>query len=344
MVTNSNSTKVLVTGASGFIALHTVLHLLQLGHMVRGTVRTEAQTINMRESLSKHVDTSQLELACADLLKDDGWNEAIRGCSLVLHLASPFPTDAPKDENEVIVPARDGTLRVLRAAQAGGVRRVVLVSSTAAVLGGHEKEKRTFTEADWTDVSKTDYAYARSKTLAEQAAWDFIRGAENKSGLELVSINPASVFGPVLDSHHHTSTEWFRIFLRREVPGTSRVQLNVVDVRDVAEMIVKAMTVPAAAGKRFIANGASIQLAEFASILQRHFAGRGYRVPTRVLPDWLVRLVGIFTPKTKPVVQSLGWTYSLSTEQAKSILGWQPRPYQTTILEMAESLIEHGLV
>jgi dihydroflavonol-4-reductase len=343
MTLNPFTTKVLVTGANGFIALHTVLHLLKLGYQVRGTVRTEAQAIGVRENLSRHVNTGPLELVCADLVKDEGWHEAVVGCPIVLHLASPFPTELPKDENEVIAPARDGTLRVLRAAQAGGVKRVVLVSSTAAILGGHEKENRTFNETDWTDVSKTDYAYAKSKTLAEQAAWSFVRGAENKSGLELVSINPSNVFGPVLDSHHHTSTEWFRTLLRREIPGIPRAQLNVVDVRDVAELIVRAMTTPEAAGKRFIASGASISMEEFANILQRHFASRGYRVPTRVLPDWLVRLVGAFTPKTKPVVQSLGWTYSLSTEQAKTLLGWQARPYERTIIEMAESLMEHRL-
>jgi len=344
MTLNPSTTKILVTGASGFIALHTVLRLLQLGYQVRGTVRTEAQAAHAHESLSGHVDTSQLEFVCADLLKDEGWREAVEGCPIVLHLASPFPTELPRDENELIAPAREGTLRVLRAAQAGGARRVVLVSSTASVIGGHERENRTFSEADWTDVDRTDYAYAKSKTLAEQAAWDYIRGAENKSGLELVSINPSNVFGPVLDNHHHTSTEWFRTLLRREVPGIPRAQLNVVDVRDVAEMIISAMTTPEAAGKRFIASGSSIQLKEFATILDRHFASRGYRVPTRILPDWLVRLVGIFNPKTRPVVQSLGWTYSLSTEQAKTVLGWQARPYESTIVEMAESLMEHGLV
>lgn len=344
MASNPSSTKVLVTGASGFVALHTVLRLLQLGHNVRGTVRTEAQGKSVRETLSRHVDTNKLELVRVDLLKDEGWPEAVEGCDPVLHLASPFPTDAPKDEDELIVPARGGTLRVLRAAQAKDVKRVILVSSVVAVATGHEGENRMFSEADWTDVGKTDYAYAKSKTLAEQAAWDFVRSAENKSGMELVSINPSNVMGPVLDGHHHTSTEWFRTLLRNEVPGLPRAQINVVDVRDVVEMIIKAMTVPAAAGKRFIANAASIQLAEFAAILQRNFAGRGYRVPTRVLPDWLVRFASIFTPKTKPVVQTIGWTYSVSTEQARSVLGWQARPYEGTILDMAESLIEHGLV
>lgn len=344
MSIHPSSTNILVTGASGFLALHTVLRLLQLGYNVRGTVRTEAQAKKVRETLSRHVDASKLEFVCVDLLNEKGWHEAVAGCDLVLHLASPFPTEAPKDENELIAPARDGTLRVLRAARAGGVRRVILVSSVAAITAGHEQENRTFSEADWTDVSKTGYAYAKSKTLAEQAAWEFIRSAENKSGMELISVNPSNIFGPVLDDHHHTSTEWFRTLLRHEVPGIPRAQINVVDVRDVVEMIIKTMTIPGAAGQRLIANAASISLSEFATILQRHFTSHGYRVPTRVLPDWLVRLVGIFTPKTKPVVETIGWTYSLSTERAASTLGWQARPYERTIVEMAESLIEHGLV
>ena len=235
-------------------------------------------------------------------------------------------------------------MRVLRAAVRGNVKRVVLVSSTVAILSGHEKENRTFDESDWTNIRKTDYAYAKSKTLAEQAAWEFIQSPQNKKGMELVSVNPSSVFGPVLDNHHHTSTEWFGTLLRREVPGLSRTQLNMVDVRDLVEMIEKAMVTPGAANKRFIANGASIQLQEFASILDRNFASRGYRVPTRVLPDWLIRFFALFVPKTKPVVDALGWDHTLSTEQARSVLGWQPRPYEGTILAMAESMMEQGMV
>ncbi|HJR81750.1 MAG TPA: NAD-dependent epimerase/dehydratase family protein, partial [Anaerolineales bacterium] len=272
------------------------------------------------------------------------WDQAAAGCDYVLHLASPFPTDAPKDENELIVPAREGTLRVLRAAQRGGVKRVVLVSSIVAVISGHERENRAFSESDWTDTGKTKYAYAKSKTLAEQAAWGFIRGAENQNDMELVSVNPSNVFGPVLDNHHHTSTEWFGTLLRREIPGLTRTQLNLVDVRDLVEMIEKVMVTPEAAGKRFIANGASITLQEFARILDRNFASRGYRVPTRVLPDWLIRFFAIFVPKTKPVVDTLGWNYSISIEQARSVLGWQPRPYEGTVLAMAESMVEQGMV
>jgi nucleoside-diphosphate-sugar epimerase len=214
----------------------------------------------------------------------------------------------------------------------------------AAITGGHERQNRIFDESDWTNTNKTGYAYGKSKTLAEQSAWEFIKSTENKNSMELVSVNPSNVFGPVLDDRHHTSTEWFLILLRHEVPGLTRTQLNLVDVRDLVEMIEKAMIMPEAAGKRFIANGASIQLQEFALLLDRNFASRGYRVPTRILPDWMVRFFTIFNPKTKPVVDALGWNYFISTEHARSILGWQPRPYEGTIVEMAESLIQHGLV
>jgi dihydroflavonol-4-reductase len=344
MAIELTSTKVLVTGANGFIGLHTVLHFLKAGYTLRATVRTPEQGDKVRQTLAKHTNTDRLEFANADLLKDDGWDQAAAGCDFALHLASPFPTYAPKDENDLIRPAREGTLRVLRAAQRGGVKRVVLVSSMAAVTAGHESENRTFDERDWTNLDKTKYAYAKSKTLAEQAAWDFIESAENKTGMELVSVNPSNVFGPVLDNRHHTSTEWFLTLLRRQIPGLTRTQLNLVDVRDVVEMIEKAMITPEAAGKRFLANGASIPLQEFALILDRSFASRGYRVPTRILPDWLVRFFAIFIPKTKPVVDALGWNHSISTEQPRTILSWQPRPYQETIVAMGESLIEHGMV
>ena len=344
MAIDPTSTKILVTGANGFIGLHTALHFLQAGYNVSATVRTKEQAANVRQTIAKHTDTQKLEFVYADLLRDEGWDQAVAGCDFVLHVASPFPSEAPKDENDLILPAREGTLRVLRAAQKAGVKRVVLVSSTAAVISGHEEENRDFNESDWTDTSKTNYAYAKSKTLAEQAAWNFIKSAENNAGMEMVSINPTNVFGPVLDNRHHTSTEWFGTLLRREIPGLSRTQLNLVDVRDVVAMIEKGMITPDAAGKRFIANGASISLQEFALILERNFASRGYRVPTRVLPDWLIRFFAIFVPKTKPVVDALGWDHSLSTEQARSILGWQPRPYEGTILEMANSMIEQGMV
>lgn len=337
--------KVLVTGASGFIALHTILHLLELGYAVRGTLRSAAQQAKVRATLSEHAYTGKLDFAFVDLTKDEGWPAALQGCDFVLHLASPAPLRNPRDENELIIPARDGTLRVLRAAHAQKIGRVVLLSSMAAVAGGHRGENRNFDENDWADLRKTADPYQKSKTIAERAAWDFIHSEENKNGMELAAVNPSYVFGPALDDHYFASSEWVRTLMRSGLPGLSNTQLNFVDVRDVAQILVKAMTTPAAAGKRFLGNGASVRFQEFALILEKHFASRGYRIPTRVLPDALIRLTGVFIPKVKrTIVPRLGWNYTISTEQTRSVLGWQPRPAEDTIVEMAESLIVRGLI
>jgi nucleoside-diphosphate-sugar epimerase len=232
----------------------------------------------------------------------------------------------------------------LRAAQAAGVQRLVLMSSVVAITGGHERDNRTFNESDWTDLEKCRLSYAISKTLAECAAWNFIRTPENFTGMEMVSINPTNVFGPPLDDRHFTSTEWFSTLMRGEVPGISRTQLDFVDVRDVVDMSIRAMTTPAAANKRFLLNTASVPMAEFAVILQRNFASRGYKIPTRIVPDWLVRLFAMFMPKIRYVADQLNWTYILSTEQARLILGCPVHPYEQTVIEMAQGMIEHGQV
>jgi len=344
MTTPLSSTKVLVTGANGFIGLHTTLHLLQLGYRVRASVRTEAQEKNIRETLSRHVDTSKLEFARADLLNDIGWQEAVYGCDSVIHTASPYPLENPKDENELDIPARDGTLRVLRAANEEGIKRVVMLSTIGAIYGGHEGENRTFDETDWTDLGRCWYFYYKSKTLAERAAWDFIHSVENKSNMEMVVINPSGVYGPVLDNHQHTSIVIYRTLMHAEVPGVSRTQVDFVDVRDLIDIFIKAMMVPEAAGKRFICNAASIPMLEFANILHLAFSNRGYRIPNRVLPDLIVRLFALFMLQAKHAADGLHWKYAFSTEQAQLIFGWKPRPYKQTILDMAESLLEYGLV
>jgi len=284
MTTPVSPVKVLVTGGNGFVGLHTVLHLLQGGYRVRATVRAEARENNMQNALSVHTDTSRLEFARADLMNDDGWREAVSGCDSVIHTASPYIIVNPRDENELILPARDGSLRVLRAAQAEGIKRVVLLSSLEAIINGHQGENRAFDENDWTDLSKCHFVYSKSKTLAERAAWDFIGSVDNKSRMEMAVINPSAIFGPVLDNHYHSSIEWFRTIMHAEVPGVSRTQLNIVDVRDIADLLEKAMTVPGAAGKRFLCNAASIPLPEFADILHQNYSSRGYRIPNRVLP------------------------------------------------------------
>ena len=320
------------------------MRLLQLGYIVRATVRNETHQKNIVKSLSKHGNTSGLEFALTDLTKDEGWQIAVQGCNFVIHTASPYPVDNPKDENGLIIPARDGTLRVLRAAQGEGIKRVVLLSTIGAIFDGHEGENRTFDETDWSDLEKTRLVYHKSKTIAERAAWDFIQSAENKSQMEMVSINPSNVFGPVLDGHHHTSTEWYRTIMHAEVPGVARTQIDFVDVRDLVDVLVKALTEPEAAGKRFLCNGASIPLIEFANILRQNFSNRGFRIPNRILPDFFIRFIGMFMPKVKAVAGQLQWKYTFSTEQVQSVFGWQPRPYKQTIIDMAESLIQYGVV
>ena len=338
-----SSKKVLVTGAGGFVGLHTILQLLQQGYNVRGTVRTESHAQRVKEMLSKYTAIDKLEFVLADLLKDEGWRNTVDGCEYVLHVASPFPAEQPKDENELILPAREGTLRILRAAHDAKVKRVVLVSSFAAVAGGHIGKNRTFDHTDWSSLEKSS-AYDKSKTLAERAAWDFINSPDNIHKMELSSVNPTNIFGPVLDNHHHTSTEWYRTLLRAEVPGVARTQINLVDVRDVVAAMLSAMILPQASGNRFILNGASIPIPEFAEILHRNFASRGFRVPTRVMPDFLVRFISIFMPKTRYVARSLGWKYEVSTEYTRSTLNWQSRPYEQTIVDMANSLIDMDML
>ena len=340
----STDTKVLVTGASGFIGLNTVMRLLQLGYSVRTTVRHEYTMAKVQQTLSKKIDTSRLEFAFADLIKDEGWQEAVMGCDFVIHTASPYPAVNPKDENELIIPARDGTLRVLAAAQKADVKRVVMLSTIGAIFDGHEGENRIFDETVWSDLTKIHLTYHKSKTIAELAAWDFINSAENESNMQMVAINPSNVFGPVLDDHSFTSIEWFKTLMQAEVPGVSRTQIDFVDVRDLVDGLIKALTVPEVAGMRIICNGATIPLIEFANILHDNFFERGFKVPTRVLPDVLIRLMGFFVPNVNAVVRQLQWTYSFSTERAKAVFGWQPRPYKQTIIDMAESLIQFGLV
>ena len=338
------SPKVLVTGASGFIGLHTILHLLKCGYRVRATVRTEAREKKARDTLTGQIDTGSLEFAHADLSSDDGWQEAVHDCDSVIHTAAPYPIENPKDANELILPIRDGTLRVLRAAQSEGIHRLILLSNIGSIIDGHQGENRVFDESDWTDVRKCRNTYHTAKTLSERAAWDFIQGAENHSHMEMVAINPSGVLGPVLDDHRHTSVEWIRTLMRAEVPGLPRILLPLVDVRDLVDILEKAMTRPGAAGKRFICHAAEIPLAELADILHKNFSQRGYRVPTRILPDVSIRFLALFNPKVKAVASMLNWNFRLSTDCARSVFGWQPRPYQQTIVDMTESLIEHRLV
>jgi dihydroflavonol-4-reductase len=339
------SKPILVTGASSFVGIHTIIQLLEQGYTVRGTIRTLSKEIEVREAVSKYVQANdRLGFKAADLEQDAGWDEALHGVEYVLHVASPFPLYEPEKEDDLIIPAVQGTLRVLRAAHKAGVKRVVQVSSMAAVSAGHKDKSKTFTEGDWSIIENEIGAYSKSKTLAERAAWDFINGTENTNHMELVAINPPLILGPVPNKIFRTSVELVRTYMLGQVPGVGRIKMGLVDVRDVAAAIILGMTTPEAAGQRFICSGGTFWLKDIAGVLHAEFSGRGYKIPTLEFPSWAVRLIGMFDKKVARVTESLDIDFEQSNEKAKRILHWNPRPPNEAITSMANSLIEHEFV
>jgi nucleoside-diphosphate-sugar epimerase len=336
----------LVTGGSGFIGSRLILCLLGAGYRVRATLRSLGREAELRSMLKAGgaEPGGELAFAAADLMSDAGWREAVAGCDYVFHVASPFPLNMPKREDDLIIPAREGALRVLRAAREAGVRRVVLTSSFAAIGYGHEFRDRPFSEEDWTDPKGGDVsAYAKSKTLAERAAWDFVAG-EGRA-LELSVVNPVGVLGPVLGPDYSTSIQLVKRLMDGTVPGIPNLSFGIVDVRDVADLHLRAMTDPAAKGERFLASaGDSMTMPEIADLLRARMGDSAAKVPTRVLPDWLVRLASLLDPSLKQIVPELGRAKNASNEKAKRLLGWAPRSNEDAIVATAESLVRLGLL
>lgn len=337
---------VLVTGGSGFIGCHSILQLLAAGHQVRTTVRNLRREADVRAMLKQGgaEPGNCLSFFAADLEKDAGWTDAIAGCDFVLHVASPFPANLPRDENELIVPAREGTLRVLRASRDARVKRVVLTSSFAAIGYGHPPQRAPFDETSWTNLDGLDVRpYVKSKTLAERAAWEFI--AKEGGGLELSVVNPVAVFGPVLGPDYTTSILIVQRLMDGAVPGVPRLTFGVVDVRDVADLHLRAMAHPAAKGERFLAvAGDFLSMCEIAGILKSRMGQAAKRVPTWQLPNWLVRLAALRDPAVKQIVPELGKVKNASNEKAKRLLGWSPRSNEEAIVATAESLVQLGLL
>jgi nucleoside-diphosphate-sugar epimerase len=335
---------VLVTGGSGFIGAHCILQLLAAGHQVRATVRNLKREADVRAMLRQGgaEPGDRLSLFAADLENDAGWAAAVAGCDFVLHVASPFPATIPKDENELIAPAREGALRVLKASRDAGVKRVVLTSSFAAI--GYGQPPKKFDETDWTDPDAEDVRpYAKSKTLAERAAWDFI--ANSGGALELSVVNPVGVFGPVLGPDYSTSILLVRRLMDGDVPGLPRMTFGVVDVRDVADLHIRAMIHPAAKGERFLAlAGDFMSMLEIAQVLKARMGDAARRVPTRLLPNWLVWLASLRDPAVRQILPELGKMKNGSNEKAKSLLGWAPRSREDAIVATAESLVRLGLL
>ncbi|MDG3441715.1 SDR family oxidoreductase [Nitrospirillum amazonense] len=339
-----NDQLILVTGGTGFIAQHCILAALSAGYRVRTTVRSLSREAEVRAHLKVGgVEAGdRLTFVAADLTADDGWAEAAAGCAYVLHGASPTPTGEQVSEDDWVRPAVEGNLRVLRAARDAGVRRVVLTSAFGAICAGHKAMGRPFNETDWSDLTGTVWPYQKSKTLAERAAWDFI--AREGRGLELSAVNPTAVLGPVLGADYSHSIGLIRNMMNGQ-PGCPKLNCGIVDVRDVADLHLRAMTHPAANGERFLAiSGESLWMIDIARVLRRRLGAAAAKVPTRVLPNWLVRLISLKNPVMKGAVTLLGVNLNATSEKAIRLLGWAPRPAEEAIVATAESLIRLGLL
>ncbi len=342
-------TTVLVTGATGFIAQHCIVQLLDAGYKVRGTARDAERAASLKSSLAPHAADGEaamhrLELVSADLTADDGWDDAVSGCRYVLHVASPIPRTPPKDEQDLIVPARDGALRVLKAAQKAGVERVVLTSSVAAVLYGRDRSQ-TFDESSWSDIDSDKIgAYEKSKTIAERAAWDYVESLDTDRKIELTTINPGLVLGPILDEDYGTSGEVVKKLLERDFPACPDLHWAMVDVRDVASAHVVAMNHPDAAGKRFLCAIGDYSIRDVAVVLDEHFADKGFRVPTGRLPNFVMRLMAIFDKTARLGLNDLAAPQNIDNTRIRDVLGWQPRGLEEMVVSMGESFIEYGVV
>jgi dihydroflavonol-4-reductase len=336
---------VLVTGGSGYIAGFCIAELLRQGWRVRASIRSLAKAAAARSAIAAlGVDAAGVEFVAATLDADAGWGEAAKGADYVLHIASPVPAADPKTDDEIVRPARDGALRVLKAARDAGVKRVVMTSSVAAIAYGRGGRETPHTEADWTDeTNRADTsAYERSKTLAERAAWDWVKRGGGK--LELTTVNPGLVLGPAPSADFSASLEAIKKLLDGSMPALPNFSFPVVDVRDLARLHVLVMTAPEAAGQRFIGSGDLYSMADMAAMLRKGLGNKARKVPTFRIPDFVVRLFGLFDPVVRTRAFELGKVRRASSEKAKRLLGWTTRPAEESVLDAARSLIALGVV
>ena len=334
---------VLVTGGTGYVAGWCVRELLQRGYRVRTTIRSRNREQAVRDAVSSVDPGDRLSFAVADLTSDEGWDAAVAGVGFVLHVASPLGEDAGRAE-DLIGPARDGSLRVLRAATRAGVRRVVMTSAANAASPSSYRDESVTDETLWTDPDDpTLIPYRKSKTLAERAAWDFMSAYDGPT--TLTTILPGAVLGPILDPGHLGSTEIVARMLRGSMPGVPRIALEIVDVRDVADLHIRAMTAEVAAGQRFLATGELMWMGELAQALRAGLGPAADKVPTRVIPDVAVRLAAKFFDRSlRGIVPGLGRRNRHTTEKARRLLGWQPRPAAETVVACGRSLLDFTAV
>ena len=336
---------VLVTGGSGFIAGRCIAELLERGYDVRTTVRSPQREKAVAAAVATVVNPgSRLTFAVADLTQDEGWDAAVKGVDYVLHVASPLGLSAPKNAELLVSTARDGALRVLRAATGAGVKRVVMTSAANAASPSSYAEEGVTDETLWTDPDdRTLIPYRRSKTVAERAAWDFMSGQDGST--ELTTVLPGAVFGPVMSTANIGSVSIIARMIAGRMRRVPRIGLEVVDVRDLADLHIRAMTSPDAAGERFLGTGEFAWMREIAETLRDGLGPKARRVPTREISDVVVRIAArVGDPNLREITPALGRRNRHSTEKAARVLGWEPRPAKQTVLDCAESLIAHGVV
>jgi len=328
--------KVLVTGASGFIAEHCIIELLKNGYSVKGSLRSMNREQEVRDAVKTETDDTKLEFCKLDLLEDDGWEDAMWDCDYLMHVASPFVIEDPKDENELIKPAKEGTLRALNAAKKAGIKRVVLTSSVAAV--NSHMMSGTSDHTTWTDInSKYVTPYQKSKTIAEKAAWDFYNNQDNSNKMELAVINPGGVMGPQLGNDlGGASTQIVSQLISGKFPMIPALSFPFIDVRDVAILHLKAMTTPDADGKRFIAaHSKPTWMYEVAEVL----SAAGYeKIKLKKAPSFMLKLIGLFDNKTKSLVPMLDKYVPCDNSQTVKILNWEPMPWEQAFIEHAKSI------
>ena len=337
--------KVLLTGVTGFLGSHTTIQLLNKGYEVTGTLRDISRSDEIKKVISTHTkQIDQLKLAEADLMDEGIWSDLAQEMDYILHIASPFPRELPKHEDELIIPAKKGTLNILKAAAKNNVKRVVLTSSSGAIVYGKEKTKRNgvFNENDWTDITnkKDSTPYFRSKTIAEKAAWDFVK--EHGNGLELTTICPGAILGPVLEKDFGTSANIVIKTMDGSSPAIPKLGFDIVDVRSVADLHIRAIETPKAAGERFVGSAGFLSFKEVAEILRSKYPDK--KIPKATLPNFAVRLFSNLDKTLKPILIDLGVERRVDNTKAKQMLGWDPIPNEEAVLSCAESVVDLKIV
>ena len=332
---------VLVTGGTGFIGLHCLQQLLDKGYKVRTTIRSESRKQEVLEAMKKHSSNCEnLEFYIADLLKDDGWKEAVEGSKYVLHVASPFFLGEPENEDVFIKPAVEGTLRVLKACADADVQKVVLTSSFAAVGYGHPREKEVYTEEDWSSVDGEISAYAKSKTLAEKAAWEFVENLEESKKFDLTVINPVAVTGPMLTSDIGSSNDFLLKLISGSMPACPKIHMGYIDVRDVAKAHIFSMTEEKTNGERIIVSENEMYFAEVGKTLNE----AGFKKsPTKELPNFLVKIMSFFVGELKTLLSALDRKGDIDKTKAERFFNWEYISTEQSVTETAQQLQEMGL-